>query len=145
VAIAPSVTPEARALLAPKQNLLDLTGIVVDSFREVQELAQFHVAFIDRGSKDGVQVGNRLFVMRRGDGRLELEDDAVEKLPWEQVGELLVVETHDRNSTVLVTRSAKELKVGDRVLFAKYAGTEIKLDGKKLLIMKESDILGVIA
>ena len=33
---------------------------------------------------------------------------------------------------------------GDRVLFAKYAGTEIKLDGKKLLIMKESDILGIV-
>jgi chaperonin GroES len=37
-----------------------------------------------------------------------------------------------------------DVKVGDRVLFAKYAGTEIKLDGKKLLIMKESDILGII-
>jgi hypothetical protein len=102
-------------VVAPKQNLLDLTGMIVDSFREVKELAQFHVAFVDKGSKDGVQVGNRLFVMRRGDGRIELEDDATEKLPWEQVGELLVVETHDRNSTVLVTRSAKELKVGDRV------------------------------
>jgi chaperonin GroES len=37
-----------------------------------------------------------------------------------------------------------DVKVGDRVLFAKYAGTEIKLEGKKLLIMKESDILGII-
>jgi chaperonin GroES len=37
-----------------------------------------------------------------------------------------------------------DVKVGDRVLFAKYAGTEIKLDGKKLLIMKESDILGIV-
>ncbi len=41
-------------------------------------------------------------------------------------------------------RIEMDVKVGDRVLFAKYAGTEIKLDGKKLLIMKESDILGVI-
>jgi hypothetical protein len=53
-------------VVAPKQNLLDLTGMIVDSFREVQELGQFHVAFVDKGSKDGVQVGNRLFVMRRG-------------------------------------------------------------------------------
>jgi chaperonin GroES len=36
------------------------------------------------------------------------------------------------------------VKVGDRVLFAKYAGTEIKMDGKKLLIMKESDILAIV-
>jgi chaperonin GroES len=41
-------------------------------------------------------------------------------------------------------RIPMDVKVGDRVLFAKYAGTEIKIDGKKLLIMKESDILGII-
>jgi chaperonin GroES len=38
-----------------------------------------------------------------------------------------------------------DLKVGDRVLFGKWSGTEIKLDGQELLIMKESDILGVLA
>ena len=37
-----------------------------------------------------------------------------------------------------------DLKVGDRVLFGKWSGTEIKLDGEELLIMKESDLLGVI-
>jgi len=41
-------------------------------------------------------------------------------------------------------RIAMDVKVGDRVLFAKYAGTEIKLDGQKLLILKETDILGVL-
>jgi chaperonin GroES len=41
-------------------------------------------------------------------------------------------------------RIPMDVKEGDRVLFAKYAGTEIKLDGKKLLILKESDILGVL-
>jgi chaperonin GroES len=38
-----------------------------------------------------------------------------------------------------------EVKVGDKVLYAKYSGTEIKLDGKKLLILRESDILAVMA
>jgi len=37
-----------------------------------------------------------------------------------------------------------DLRVGDRVLFAKWSGTEVKLDGDDLLIMKESDIMGVI-
>ena len=37
-----------------------------------------------------------------------------------------------------------DLKVGDRVLFGKWSGTEVKLDGEDLLIMKESDIMGVI-
>ncbi len=41
-------------------------------------------------------------------------------------------------------RVAMEVKVGDHVLYAKYAGTEVKIDGKKLLILKESDILAVV-
>ncbi len=41
-------------------------------------------------------------------------------------------------------RIAMDVKVGDRVLYAKYSGTEIKLDGKKVLILRESDILAVI-
>jgi chaperonin GroES len=42
-------------------------------------------------------------------------------------------------------RIAMDVKVGDKVLFAKYAGTELKMEGKKMLIMKESDILGIIS
>jgi len=41
-------------------------------------------------------------------------------------------------------RIAMDVKVGDKVLFAKYAGTELKLDGKKLLILRETDLLGII-
>jgi chaperonin GroES len=37
-----------------------------------------------------------------------------------------------------------DLKVGDRVLFGKWSGTEVKLDGEELMIMKESDVMGVI-
>ena len=37
-----------------------------------------------------------------------------------------------------------DVEVGQTVLFAKYAGTEVKMNGKKLLIMKESDILGIV-
>ena len=41
-------------------------------------------------------------------------------------------------------RIAMEVKVGDKVLYAKYCGTEFKLDGKKVLILRESDILAVV-
>jgi len=37
-----------------------------------------------------------------------------------------------------------ELKAGDRIVFGKWAGTEVKIDGKELLIMKESDVMGVL-
>ncbi len=42
------------------------------------------------------------------------------------------------------TRVAPEVKAGDRVLFGKYAGTEIKVDGTEHMILKESDILGIL-
>ncbi|MGD1984469.1 MAG: co-chaperone GroES [Chromatiaceae bacterium] len=41
-------------------------------------------------------------------------------------------------------RRAVDLNVGDRVLFGKYAGTEVKLDGEELLVMRESDIMAII-
>lgn len=41
-------------------------------------------------------------------------------------------------------RIAMDVKAGDTVLFAKYAGTEVKIDGKKLLILRESDILAIV-
>ena len=41
-------------------------------------------------------------------------------------------------------RIALDVKVGDRVLYAKYSGTEVKVDGKKLLILRESDILAIV-
>jgi len=43
------------------------------------------------------------------------------------------------------TRLAMDVKKGDRILFGKYAGTEIKLDGEELLIMREDDILGILS
>ena len=42
------------------------------------------------------------------------------------------------------TREAMDVKVGDKVLYAKYAGTEFKIDGDELLIVKQSDILAVV-
>jgi len=41
-------------------------------------------------------------------------------------------------------RVAMDVSVGDRVLYAKYSGTEVKVDGKKLLILKENDILAIV-
>lgn len=41
-------------------------------------------------------------------------------------------------------RQPLEVKVGDRILFGKYAGTEVKIDGEELLMMREDDVLGII-
>lgn len=72
-------------------------------------------------------------------GQLVLPETAKEK---PQQGNVLAAGEGRRDDDG--KRIEMDVKVGDKVLFAKYSGTEIKLDGKKLLIMKESDILGVI-
>lgn len=72
-------------------------------------------------------------------GGLYLPETAKEK---PQKGNVLAVGPGDRDDEG--KRIALDVQVGDVVLFAKYAGTEIKLDGKKLLIMRESDLLAII-
>jgi chaperonin GroES len=73
-------------------------------------------------------------------GGIILPDSAQEK-PME--GEIIAVGT----GTVLENGSVRDLAVkeGDKVLFGKWSGTEIKMDGEDLLIMKESDIMGILA
>ncbi len=73
-------------------------------------------------------------------GGLIIPDSAKEK-PSE--GEIVSVGTGARDEAG--NRIAMDVKAGDKILFGKWSGTEIKLDGEDLLIMKESDILGIIA
>jgi chaperonin GroES len=72
-------------------------------------------------------------------GGIIIPDTAQEK-PSE--GEIVAVGTGARNEQGEI--HPLEVKPGDRVLFGKWSGTEVKLDGKDLLIMKESDIMGII-
>jgi chaperonin GroES len=72
-------------------------------------------------------------------GMLVLPETAKEK---PQQGNVIAVGAGRRDDAG--KRIDMDVKTGDKVLFAKYAGTEVKLDGKKLLIMKETDILGIV-
>ena len=72
-------------------------------------------------------------------GGIVLPETAKEK---PQQGKVLAAGPGDRNDKG--ERIAMDLKAGDIVLFAKYSGTEVKIDGKKLLILRESDVLGIV-
>jgi chaperonin GroES len=72
-------------------------------------------------------------------GGIILPETAKEK---PQEGNVLAVGPGERDDKGV--RIAMDVKVGDKVLFAKYSGTEVKMDGKKLLIMRESDILAIV-
>jgi chaperonin GroES len=85
-------------------------------------------------------VVKRVEAEEKSKGGIIIPDTAKEK---PQQGEVVAVGPGGRDENGKLV--PMDLKAGDRVLFGKWSGTEVKLDGEELLIMKESDIMGVIA
>jgi chaperonin GroES len=84
-------------------------------------------------------VVRRITAEEKTAGGIIIPDTAREK-PME--GEVIAVGAGARNEQGQIV--ALDVKAGDRVLFGKWSGTEVKLDGEELLIMKESDIMGIV-
>ena len=89
-------------------------------------------------------LGDRVLVKRveeesRTKGGIIIPDTAKEK---PQEGEVVAVGPGARDDSGKV--QPLELKAGDKILFGKWSGTEVKVDGQDLIIMKESDVLGVL-
>jgi chaperonin GroES len=84
-------------------------------------------------------VVKRLDAEEKTAGGIIIPDTAKEK-PME--GEVIAAGPGARNETGALV--PLDVKAGDRILFGKWSGTEVKLDGEDLLIMKESDIMGII-
>ena len=84
-------------------------------------------------------VVKRIEAEEKSKGGIIIPDTAKEK---PQEGEVVAVGPGGRDESGKLI--AIDLKAGDRVLFGKWSGTEVKLEGEDLLIMKESDIMGVL-
>ncbi len=85
-------------------------------------------------------VVRRIKAEEKTKGGIIIPDTAKEK---PQEGEVIAVGPGGRDESGKVI--PPDVKAGDRVLFGKWSGTEVTLDGEELLIMKESDIMGVVA
>jgi chaperonin GroES len=85
-------------------------------------------------------VVKRIDAEEKSRGGIIIPDTAQEK---PSQGEVIAVGPGGRDEAGKIIKP--DVKAGDRVLFGKWSGTEVKLDGEDLLIMKESDIMGVIA
>jgi chaperonin GroES len=85
-------------------------------------------------------VVRRIEAQEKTKGGIIIPDTAQEK---PQEGEVIAVGPGGRDEAGKLIPI--DLKTGDRVLFGKWSGTEVKIDGEDLLIMKESDVMGVIA
>lgn len=99
-------------------------------------MAKSNISFKPLGSRVLVEPSEQEEMTASG---IILPETAKEK---PQQGKVLAAGPGDRNDEG--ERIAMDVKVGDVILFAKYSGTEVKMDGKKLLILRESDILGIV-
>jgi chaperonin GroES len=114
----------------------DIAGPVWRNLKDLFVLKENEMAF--RPLHDRILV-RRIEADEKTAGGIIIPDTAKEK-PSE--GEVVAVGPGARDESGKLVEL--DVKVGDRILFGKWSGTEIKLDGEDLLIMKESDVMGVI-
>lgn len=129
IAIIDSVNPIERGFLVgplrrqfkivqPRADERDLQGVVVATLHPRELIGTENLVFLDRGKQDGVEIGNRFLITRRGDGYQPIRasgpvDD--KRFPRETIAEVIVVDLRDHFATGWVTRATKEARVGDRV------------------------------
>jgi hypothetical protein len=122
--------PRTLADVPPKVSNQKLEARIVSCAEPLGQLGEHQIVFIDAGSKQGVQSGNRFVVLRRGDSwrqnlvlkeslsgevrpdRNPIDDKAY---PWEAVGEARAIYVREESSTALITDAIVELNPGDRV------------------------------
>lgn len=142
-----SVGPIGRRyyVVPPAPSQVDLRARVLTSMHPLLLLGRDQVVFIDRGENDGIQPGNRLFVIRRGDAwrhtlittttmastrilmdvpdSMEFEptplDGEDEMFPEEVVAEMRVIRAHKYSSLALITESSEEVEPGDQAVARK--------------------------
>jgi len=102
--------------IEPRPSEVNLEGRIVAAFSPTQFLAAERFVVVNRGRRDGVQVGNRTFVIRRGDGYrgiLEGWEKSDPTMPKEVVGEMWFIDVRENASVAWIARSTKELRVGE--------------------------------
>jgi hypothetical protein len=105
--------------LAPK---VDAAGNIVAIVTRTQLIGQGEVVFVDLGVSSGLEVGNRMFVVRRGDALIQQmrPGDGVgqndTRFPARAIGEIVIVDVGKKVSIGLVTLAVQEMGVGDQVM-----------------------------
>jgi len=109
--------------VTPVPPKVDAQGSIVAMLAKEQLIGRGEVVFVDLGKGSGVEIGNRLFVVRRGDALPEQSRDTVgqddRRFPARTLGEIVIVDVGDKVSIGLVTLSVQEMGLGDLVIMQK--------------------------
>jgi LysM repeat protein len=100
------------ALRAPE---LDLTGYIIETRTGAQAISAGDIAYIDLGEKQGVKAGNLFYVVRKAKVEIDYFSNSEYDLPIDVLGAVVVVETAENTSTVLVVKSIDTIYTGDRL------------------------------
>ena len=112
--------------VSPKANTASVKAVVLDAFEDLGYLGEHHYVFLDKGRNDGVQIGNRMVVVSRGDGYVPVEEGDEADIPDEVIGEIMVIEPYEHTSLGVITRSIREISIGARCEMRAGYGTEEK-------------------
>lgn len=102
-------------LVVPVENRIGLWSKVLASFRGTTEHGEHDYVLVNRGFKQKLRRGNRLILRWRGDGsrNIPINSDAAKKFPWENHGEIMIVEPFENTSLAVVIRAIREVHKGD--------------------------------
>ena len=116
------LVPYERQLKAvqPRQAEDDLIAHIVDTLQPGFAFGTDQYVFVDRGAEDNVRVGNRFFIYQRFEGLGRPGTAPDDEIPWQRVGQVLVVDVRENYSTAIITKASREIVVGDRLEM--YAG-----------------------
>jgi len=97
--------------LSPTAKKLQVT--IVAGYDPIVYFGENYLVYLDKGEKEGVREGNMFTVVRRQDGLNMLGDDDLEKLPLEQVGEIVVIKVEAHTAVGIITKSLVGIERGD--------------------------------
>lgn len=104
-----------RRLVQPRQAEDDVVATVVDSLDDGAVFGPQQYIFVDRGAEDGVRPGNRFFIYQQWEGFEDPREQSDPEIPWQQVGQVMLIDVREEYSMAVITRSDREIYVGDRL------------------------------
>ncbi len=102
-------------LVQPREADQDLVAQIVDSIDPSAIFGPLEYVFVNRGAEHGVRAGNRFFVYQQWEGFEHPHEESAPEIPWQQVGQLMVINVTEHYSLAVVTRASREVLIGDRL------------------------------